>query len=490
MKALLYSFQALLFLLLFSGALTAYGYEFTGAEITYSRVSDSTYRFQVMLFSKCEQPEDSLPDTAFLCYTNGCTGSSGYIVLSRQVLPLGQPQAPDFKQYLFAGDFTLFSRCENWQFYTAVPGRNNAVNLNAVSDIYLEALLNNLDGDTVSAIHYPAAPSPVAYLSQPGFALNVPYTNSNDSMVSSLIPPHTAAPGFFSGCVGSAAPVSIGFMPGQTFNNPFAGPWPAAMNPATGTLSFFLPLTGSGYNNYTVKTDLYKRTGQWKGAVMRDVQIKGTDGSLVGTTGGIDPASVWGCQPDTNFIHFNAMVNVPFGFCAFAHHSSNTPLQFLSMTASSADLPVIAQLSYQSQDSCAVCVTYTPQLSDTGMKLIKFTVKDSFNTTGYCDEVNTLDVAWLSYLRWVHISLPNSVGEISGSTKVNWFPNPAKGSLKVLTEAVDQTVILSMNGATLIKTRDNLIDISGLSDGLYLLRFFDRDGSVLGTEKMVKVQGN
>lgn len=70
---------------------------------------------------------------------------------------------------------------------------------------------------------------------------------------------------------------------------------------------------------------------------------------------------------------------------------------------------------------------------------------------------------------------------------IHIYPNPAISMLHITTPVPLRIMVTSMDGRSLIQERntDN-IDISKLSDGMYMIRFSDKDGQLIKAEKFTK----
>ncbi len=65
------------------------------------------------------------------------------------------------------------------------------------------------------------------------------------------------------------------------------------------------------------------------------------------------------------------------------------------------------------------------------------------------------------------------------------YPNPTSGRFYVQTEGQSLKRIYDLSGRLLLETKDNQVDISSLSQGIYILKVTGRDG-ITGTEKIIK----
>ena len=69
---------------------------------------------------------------------------------------------------------------------------------------------------------------------------------------------------------------------------------------------------------------------------------------------------------------------------------------------------------------------------------------------------------------------------------VSIYPNPATSVLHIeMTQSIKQVTIYSMLGKAIVSTQSNTVDVSGLSNGLFLIKIEDENGSVL-TERFLK----
>jgi hypothetical protein len=79
------------------------------------------------------------------------------------------------------------------------------------------------------------------------------------------------------------------------------------------------------------------------------------------------------------------------------------------------------------------------------------------------------------------------VKNVNLDQQIRIYPNPAANTVHIESPVTVRTAISSIDGKVLIsKTSDN-IDISGLADGVYIMRIYDENGTAVKTEKLVKV---
>ncbi len=113
--------------------------------------------------------------------------------------------------------------------------------------------------------------------------------------------------------------------------------------------------------------------------------------------------------------------------------------------------------------------SYTP--SSTGNYAVVVTV-DGCSDTSECQEI-----------------IPTGVNDHDRAGQVRIYPNPVSGQLYVNAPFAINITISTMDGRiALAGDQVNTLDVSGLSEGVYLLRATDESGTVIRTEKLVKVK--
>ena len=461
----------ILFIILFPVYLKAQ--VFTGAELTYDWVSDSTYTFSLTLHSPCDSSY-LLPATANICYANSCNSTTGTITLSLT------PQVPSIAyKHLYTGNFTLPSKCDSWTFFGTVD-RNPSVNLSAASGIYVEATLNNLDAQSSSSPLFTIDPILWQCLNQPGFLLSGPQDPDNDSLVAEPVQSRTSAGSIFSSCSGSATPIP--YQPPFTAVNPVNSPAGYSINLTTGTVSF-TPVN-SGYLSYALRINKYRRAdGKKLGSVMRDAQFRADTCSASPPNIGFVPNSFVGCQFSGGQILANA--NTSFSFCVYGSKAGGNVL----LADHVATILPGAVVSYTSlsPDSMVGCLSFSPSMADTGSYTLIFTVSDSAGTFDPCSPGQ--GILLQNYLvAFLEIGWPTSMHELSTDPDVHIYPNPAKTVVNISSSAAPlRYSIHSIDGRTVRnETSDNQTDIRLLPDGLYLVNIKDENGRLLKVEKLIK----
>ena len=79
-----------------------------------------------------------------------------------------------------------------------------------------------------------------------------------------------------------------------------------------------------------------------------------------------------------------------------------------------------------------------------------------------------------------------SIEDLS-ALKITVSPNPAHGIVKLISDSpLEKVELYSLTGAKIIETkRNNYIDVSGMSSGVYLLKVYSKNGSLV-TKKLLK----
>ena len=89
-----------------------------------------------------------------------------------------------------------------------------------------------------------------------------------------------------------------------------------------------------------------------------------------------------------------------------------------------------------------------------------------------------------SYFSIEEVSSLNILEVDQGS--INVFPNPTSGVVHISSIDAAQTQIFAMSGQLLLQSNSAQIDISDLPPSLYFLKVFDKNSSLLSTQKVLK----
>lgn len=371
-----------------------------GGEIAYEWVSDSTYRLFYKFFRDCSGAPQ-LPSVE-LCYVNTCNSAQvGSITLNTLTfLPDGtvngnpvstgcggyatkcsSPTAsiPGYREWWYTGIITLPSRCSSWRFSVSVQARNTGIAniLNSSSyDLYLEATLNNVVAQGNSSPVFSVKPVPYVCLGQPYTYNNGVVDANGDSLVFEMLQPlawATSGPGGPTDCTLSPFPVTFASaIPAyNTTNNPLQTNNTFSLSSTTGQMSFTPGLLGQHAITMNVKE--YRR-GVQIGSVMRDIQVQVLTCSTAQPT--ISP--VPGTFQNDSLINgtIEACIGTPMSFC-FLVKTTDTSAVLVSKDNHIAAAPGSMVTYTGKKDSIQGCFSWTPTLSDAGLKIFTVTVKDS-----------------------------------------------------------------------------------------------------------------
>ncbi|HNW90085.1 MAG TPA: T9SS type A sorting domain-containing protein [Bacteroidales bacterium] len=222
--------------------------------------------------------------------------------------------------------------------------------------------------------------------------------------------------------------------------------------------------------------------------------------------GGMPPYSyIWDTNPILNSAIVSGLLPGAYGFCVADVHGCVTcdtafvsvgncysyftlspdsliPHQYNAVNLASGSLPLSYLWSWG--DGTTDTIAYpTHNYSTAGYYNVCLTIADSLGCTDiYCDssylQKNTNTMITINVIPPVM----NASNEYSGSKALNIYPNPAKDHLTVeVTELIGNNLfsIYNIEGKPLIqqplKQTKNGIDISGLSKGLYVIKFTNTD---------------
>lgn len=449
---------------------------FTSAELTYSWVADSTFTFTLNLFSPCDTVH-ILPPTANICYFNSCNSTAGSFQVALQ--PSGGPSTSSIpNKYVYSGDFTIPSQCDSWTFHATVE-MLQSINLAGTSSRYIEATLNNADAPAFSSPVFLNYPKTSTCLSQSTYIIVGAHDPDNDSIVLERIPHLTSAGGIFTFCGNTTSSIP--------YASPYSFTSPGIVVHPIGMLVMSPTSIDSGYQSYAVRVNKYRRSdGKKLGSVMRDAQIRlrpCPKDSVVSL--GFLPSTFTGIS--YNGPVANAYANSPVSLCVYGSVPPGTNHHLkLSSNAGNVLSGTTFTTTSVNQDSIVGCLTFTPSISDTGDYALAFTLKDSVLIISDCFSHHVVVMKNIAHL--LRINHPTSINNLHGTNPVGFYPNPASTSISINASSPVFTTILSMEGKTLIRaTMDKSIDISGLSSGVYLVQIRDEGGTLLKSEKLIKV---
>lgn len=369
-----------------------------GGEILYEWVSDSTYRFYFKFYRDCNGiPEDPTYD---MCYYNSCGTSSYTQTLTKVVgaLPGGGTNGqqvstgcpgynstcnggpltnPGYQEWWYEGLVTLPLQCNKWTFYVDVNARNTNINnlQNPGSQtLHIEATFNNLAAQGNSSPYFTVKPIPFMCVNTAYTYNNGAVDINNDSLVFSMIQPLTSA-GF--GCQAnppvSAIPWQVATPAYSTATNPLQTNNTFSINSVTGQMAF----TPSIVQNAAVTCLVEEyRNGVLIGSVMRDIQVVVLNCTNAPPLLDEDETTLSGAQmgPTGNI---EGCAFKPMSFCVWLTSANDTAV--LVATSNNATVAPGSTVTFTGTgtDSIFACFSWTPQLADTGLSILTFTVKDS-----------------------------------------------------------------------------------------------------------------
>ncbi|MEI8278989.1 MAG: gliding motility-associated C-terminal domain-containing protein [Bacteroidota bacterium] len=380
-----------------------------GGEIIYEWVSDSTYRVYFKFYRDCSGID--VPATVTLCYDNYSSTisatnpqfSNSVVMTKITTLPDGHPNGwpvslgcpsypttcsggtiPGYREWWYTALVTLPSRANYWRFYTGINARNAAIT-NLVNPgaqiLYVEATFDNLDAQGNTSPYFSIKPVPYCCVNHPFTFNNGGVDPNNDSLVFSIIQPRTG-PDPATGCVFPPNPTAIPFTSAafNLTNNPFGTGNTFTFNPNSGQLSF----TANALQ-IVVVTVLCKeyRNGIQIGSVMRDIQIIIRTCNPPTLALNLMDANFQGCQDQAGTVVGCAGKPMTFcwnlkGFTSPAKDTLDIGSVIVSSNNHTAVMPGSVTTSTNTlSDSTITCLSWTPGLTDTGLRYLTIVAMDS-----------------------------------------------------------------------------------------------------------------
>ncbi|MCB9045464.1 MAG: T9SS type A sorting domain-containing protein [Chitinophagales bacterium] len=259
--------------------------------ITYSWLSDSTYRVVFKLYNDCKG--NPAPDTVSLCVYNSCTNSGfstvmhkvagnirGNTVPNGSEVPVGctpkeatrctsvSSVLPGIREWWYADTVTLPARCNSWKFRVALNARNTAANIQA-GNMLVETSFNNLLSLQNSSPDYSMPPAVFVCLNMP-YTLDLNFTDADNDSLTYVVIPTQKATNLNCG----TTPTNIGVKninpPVDTVNNPIQTNQSFILDTVTGQMKF--TTTSTYEQTFTLRVNEY-RNGQLIGSVNTDIQV-------------------------------------------------------------------------------------------------------------------------------------------------------------------------------------------------------------------------
>lgn len=369
-----------------------------GGELIYEWISDSTYRFYFKFYRDCGGITE--PTTVDLCYFSSCNSNSYTSVLSKvtgtlpgggtngQEVSTGCPgysstcsggaaSNPGYREWWYTNVITLPLKCNFWKFYVAINARNtNITNLDNPGNqtLHIECTLNNLAAQGNSSPYFTVKPIPFMCVNTPYTYNNGASDPNNDSLVFSMIQPLNSA-GI--GCQANPPINAIAWAPGTPAYNVTSNPLQTnnsfTMNTQIGQLYFTPSITQTAA--ITVLVQEY-RNGVLIGSVMRDIQVVVLNCSSTPPSQSTDTTSFSGAQlgPTGNV---EGCAFQQMSFCTWLTSTDDSAVIVATSNSNTVAPGSTITFSGLTTDSVQACFTWTPQLADTGLRILTFTVKDS-----------------------------------------------------------------------------------------------------------------
>jgi gliding motility-associated-like protein len=177
------------------------------ADITYQCLGGNQYQISLSFYRDCAGVQ--APNTATINISSASCGQNLTLTLNPipgtgiEVSPICTQMNtqcsggtyPGVQEYIYRGVITLPMQCSDWTFSFSLCCRNASINTivnPAGENIYVEALLNNLDFPCNSSPTFSNAPIPFVCVSQPYCFNNGAIDPDGDSLAYSLVTPFTS----------------------------------------------------------------------------------------------------------------------------------------------------------------------------------------------------------------------------------------------------------------------------------------------------------
>lgn len=358
-----------------------------GGELYYEWLHDSTYRLYFKFYRDCT----GIPigSTYTVCYKNSCNTASGSVILD--LLPgtgvgnqvsTGCPGVknkcdspasiiPGYEEYIYTDTVILPTRCNFYTFYTSVSTRNTSQNLVGQPLFYVEATLDNQAAQGNSNPYFTNKPVPYVCINSPYTFNNGAVDPNNDSLVFEVINPLGSTSTACS-MTPSQAPMQTKTPPLVFPGNPFQTNNSFSVNINNGQLSF--TPTELGPQTLTVRVKEY-RNGALIGSCMRDIQVQVLNCSSVQPTVNTLQNTLIGAQFNNGRVEGCATQSL--SFCYDLKSTDTGAVLVVTDNSAIAAPGSITTYTGQLSDSVRGCFNWTPGITDTGLKIITITVKDS-----------------------------------------------------------------------------------------------------------------
>jgi hypothetical protein len=107
--------------------------------------------------------------------------------------------------------------------------------------------------------------------------------------------------------------------------------------------------------------------------------------------------------------------------------------------------------------------------------------------TSYTTEADGVDDFFDGNESWYTVfgEEDNALSQTPLLPSIDFYPNPTKSVVYVNSDFA-LLKVYSINGQLLLHTSSKTIDLSSLSKGVYFLKIYDKDNSLLGSSKLLK----
>jgi hypothetical protein len=185
-----------------------------------------------------------------------------------------------------------------------------------------------------------------------------------------------------------------------------------------------------------------------------------------------------------NSIGAYTYTNLPYGSaCPTAYDTVNVTLGTITQVNLGNDTTVCSTQTVQLSAGSTAGSTYLWNNGVSGSTLLAFSPGGVPTTNTYSVIVTDSTGCMSMDTIVVNFIVCNSIGENSGTSQLNFYPNPTNGSVYVsVAENNSDMIVSDLAGKVIIRKvlnrGEQLIDISRLAPGCYLVRMFGPDGTV------------
>ncbi len=469
-------------LLLFNCTSFAQKAIFSGGEITYEHIADSTYRFYANLYLDCAGGQE--PPTIPACFNNPCNSTLSFTTLLTKtnnrgnVAQMGCSQYPTncsepgairgYRIWRYSAIVTLPAQCNSWNISVVADTMTKSLSLEPAK-FYLETTFNNTGTNRNNSSPFFASDA-VAYCGegQPFMFRSEQIDPDGDLLITEVDRPLTAD----SLCSATIPiPFKMGmFFPYSIITNPFHTNNTFRFNRHTGDVSFNAGESGTAVIAF--KTYEY-RNGKLLGMVTRNQIIHIMPAPIRGEIERwLSYGDFYNCKYNGYFVTAHANDSLSFHFTYGAegnwlfHDNCDSVLPGAS---------IVYENQYSSQPNGRF--SFKPTINDTGIHDIRVRLVDStclppgFTYNYY----NTLRI----YVD----PTPSSTTTQTKNQLISLYPNPNNGRFTLNTAGLnDKKLSLVNNMGQIVKndiqaTNGEVILPGNLPDGIYTLKIYS-EGSV------------